>query len=317
MAHADTSALLRSKVLFVTGKGGTGKTSLAAAVARLSAAQGRRVLLAELDSQRPSLTGIFGLTPGYTPVSVAAGLDIVNVEWMPALEDWLGDIIGMPRVVRLVMHNRVVHLFLEATPGARDLMVLTRVVRFSERYEQVIVDMPASGNAVAMLSVAGTAQRLFDTGPVRRCADELAALLHAPTTSMVLVAIPEEMVVNETVETTRKLGVEVPGLRLPLVVLNRATSPSFSASEEALLERLAAGGETGLAREVVEAGLWERELERATTLAFERFAAELEVPVLSVPVLARGEGAGKVVAQLSAAVARASRERVEFVGEAS
>lgn len=317
MVTADTATLLRSKVLFITGKGGTGKTTLAAAVARLSAAQGRRVLLAELDSQRPSLTSIFGVTPGYAPVSVGAGLEIANIEWMPALEDWLADIIGMPRIVGRVMHNRVVHLFLEATPGARDLMVLARVVRYAERYDQVVVDMPASGNAVAMLSVAGTAQRLFDGGPIRRCADELDAMIRAASTAMTLVAIPEDMVVNETVETARKLHAEVPGLRVPLVVLNRSTAPSFTPAEEALLERLAAVAPPGLAAEVVGAGRWERELENATREALERFARDLDAPVLSVPVLARGEGAQKVVAQLTAAVARASRERVAYIGEAS
>jgi hypothetical protein len=125
------------------------------------------------------------------------------------------------------------------------------------------------------------------------------------------------MVVNETVETTQKVRNELGGLRLPLVLLNRATAPSLSPEEGSLLDSLAARGMEGLAGEVVGAGLWERDLERATAEATGRLDAELSVPVLTLPVLARGEGASRVVAQLTAALARAARTRVDLVGEAS
>lgn len=314
---ADSSVLFRSRVLFMTGKGGTGKTTVCAAIARLAAAQGRRVLLCELDNQRPSLTGIFGKRPTYQPVEVAPNLSICNVEWVDALDDWLADIVSMPRVVRLITHNRVVSVFLEATPGARDLVVLMRLLRLADKYDLLVVDMAASGNAVAMLSVAVTAHRLFEVGPIRRCAEELLALYRRPDTIMSLIALPEEMVVNETVETTQKVRNELGGLRLPLVLLNRATAPSLSPEEGSLLDALAARGLEGLGGEVVGAGLWERDLERATAEATSRLDAELSVPVLTLPVLARGEGASRVVAQLTAALARAARTRVDLVGEAS
>lgn len=313
---ADSAALFRSRVLFVSGKGGTGKTSVAAAIGRLAASQGRKTLVVELDNQRPSLTSIFGVKPTYAPAEVAKNLSITNVEWVDALGDWLEDIVSLPRVVRLITKNHLVSVFLEATPGARDLVVLWRVMALARSYDLVVVDMPASGNAVAMLSVAHTARGLFDTGPIRRVADDLVNLYGQPDTRVVLVALPEEMVVNETIETTRKVRTNLAPLRVPMVVLNRATPPSLSDAERGLLEGLLAAPTEGLAREVVEAGRWEAELEQSTADALLRLREGLSIPVLVLPVLARGEGALRVVGQLTSALARVSSVPVDLRGGA-
>lgn len=311
----DSSVLFRSRVLFMTGKGGTGKTTLAAAVAKLAAAQGRRTLLCELDSQRPSLTAIFSRVPSYLPVVVGENLSICNVEWMPALDDWLADLVGAGRIVRMIMKNRMISIFLEATPGARDLMLLHRVAKLAERYDLVVVDMPASGNATGMLSVVSTSRRLFDTGPIRRCAEDIDTMLARPDTNLVLVALPEEMVVNETRETRARIQAEVPRLRQPLILLNRATPVTLSAEERLLLDQLASSAELGVdGRELVEAGRWEERLECATAEALERLRAL--APVVVLPVLARGEGAARVAGQLTAALARQSRVKVDLVGDA-
>jgi anion-transporting ArsA/GET3 family ATPase len=313
---ADSSLLFRSRVLFVSGKGGTGKTAIAAAIGRLAASQGRKTLVLELDNQRPSLTSIFGVRPSYVPAEVQKNLAIANVEWVDALGDWLEDMVSLPRVVRLIMKNRMVSVFLEATPGARDLVVLWRVMSLARSYDLVVVDMPASGNAVAMLSVAHTARRLFDTGPIRRCAEDLLNLYGQPDTRLVLVAIPEEMVVNETVETTRRVLTDLAPVKVPLVLLNRSTPPSLAPAETRLLDGLLATPSEGLAAEVLEAGRWEAQLETATADALARLGNELSLPVLVLPVLARGEGAGRVVGQLTAALARASSVPVDLRGGA-
>lgn len=136
-----------------------------------------------------------------------------------------------------------------------------------------------------------------------------------PDTNLVLVALPEEMVVNETLETRARVHAEIPALRQPLVLLNRATPATLSAGERSLLDQLGAQ-ELGVdARELVEAGRWEERLETATAEALSRLRAIAAVVVL--PVLARGEGAARVVGQLTAALARQSHAKVDLVGEAS
>ena len=315
-APADSSVLFRSRVLFLTGKGGTGKTTLGAAIGRLAASQGRRTLVCELDNQRSSLTAIFGKAPTYQPVEVAKNLSICNIEWMPALDDWLADLVGAGRIVRMIMKNRMISIFLEATPGARDLMLLHRVVKLSQAFDLVVVDMPASGNAAGMLSVVGTSRRLFDAGPIRRCAEEIDAMFSRADTNLALVGLPEEMVVNETMETRARIHAELPGLRQPLVLLNRATPATLTAEERTVINQLGELAELGVdARELVEAGRWEERLESATAEALSRLRAI--APVVVLPVLARGEGAARVVGQLTAALARQSRVKVDLVGVAT
>jgi anion-transporting ArsA/GET3 family ATPase len=300
---------LRGRVLFVSGKGGTGKSAVALAIARSCAEQGRRTLLVELDAQHPTLPGLVGVTPTYEAQRVAGGLSVANLLWAESLDDWLRHIIGAPRLVRGILRNRVVSLFLEATPGARDLVVLTRVLQLSRDYDTVVVDMPASGNAIAMLNIAHTAQRLFETGPVRRCADELLALYARKDVRVVLVALPEEMVVNETLETAGKLARDCAPLRLGGVVLNRATMPSADPRERAAIAQLAARGDLPPeARALVDAGAWDLELEDATAEALSRLGAGLgDVPVVALPALPRGEAASRVADSLTRALARAVR----------
>ena len=259
---ADTHALFRARVLFLTGKGGVGKTSVAAAVGRLAASQGRRTLVVELDNQHPTLPGVFGKACGYEPVEVEKNLAACNIEWARALEDWVESIVSMRRIVRLIMKNRVVSLFLQVTPGARDLVMLWRVEQLTRHYDTVVVDLPASGNAVAMLSVPLTAERLFAAGPIRRCADALLAMYARADTRLALVAIPEEMVVNETIETVARLR-EVRGLAVEMILLNRASMPTLTRAETALLAQLEALPGDDQRREVLAAGRWEEGLESA------------------------------------------------------
>lgn len=133
-------------------------------------------------------------------------------------------------------------------------------------------------------------------------------------TRLVLVALPEEMVVNETLETLHKLERDVRGLTIPLILLNRASPPTFTEGERSLLSALEAEAPPGTAMaEVLGAGRWEEGLEAATGDAL----ARLEVthrPVVSLPSLSRADGARKVTTQLAAAMARASGVRVDFRG---
>lgn len=311
---ADTSTLFRARVLFISGKGGTGKTTLAVALGHLAAAQGRRTVVVELDSQRPAMTAYFRALPTYDPVEVGKNLFISNVSWSEALEDWVAGIVSMRRIVHMIMRNKVVQVFLNVTPGARDLVVLWRIMELARRYDTVIVDMPASGNAVAMLSVPQTAERLFAAGPIRKCADELLALFGRADTRALLVGLPEEMVVNETIETARRIQREIRGLRLPMLVLNRSAAPTLTGVEAQALQDLGQREWLGTAAELVEAGLWEVGLEAATTDAQRRIDEATGLPVLSLPVFARSEGLGRLVSQVAGALARASASKVDWRG---
>ena len=307
----DVRRLLNSRLILVTGKGGTGKTTVSAAIGRLSAERGVRTIVAEVDTFRPALTPMFGKKPTYEPLAVAPRLDICNISWREALVEWLRAHVPGQRIVRKILDNKLVQTFLDATPGVREIVILSRVITLLENYDRVVIDMPASGHAISLLGVPNVAIGLMRGGPIRERAQDILKVLSAPSTALVIVGLPEEMVVNETVELWQRLRKEVPTLQSPLIVLNRAAKPSLDARERDLLARLEAKveGMSPAQRELVRAGSWEATLEVATAESLSRLDAELGVPVIPVARLgALGGFTGgppRIVQQVASTLARA------------
>lgn len=298
----DTEALLGSRLVMVTGKGGTGKTTFASALALLAATRGRRVLLCEIDAQHSSIPSIFGVEPGFDPRPAGPGLDVANLRFEPALQRFLVELVPSRRIVRMVLENAAARRFLDFTPGSRELVVLSAVGKLVERYDLVVVDMPASGHAFSLLDITRSALGLFRSGPVRRRAAQLRRMLLAPETRMALVALPEEMVVNETLETRDRLrAYELLG-QPPMVFLNRATAPSMGALERDLLDRLSALDLSGHAAEFVRAGRWEARLEQGTADAIDRLGT-IGTPIL-VPTVKAGSSPEHVVAEVATTLGR-------------
>ena len=304
----DIADLVFGRVVLITGKGGVGKTSTAAALGRLSAAQGRRVCIVEADAQRSALGPLFGADVGYHPVEVAPNLSICNVTWYEAMHEWIERVVPSARIVDMILANRLVRLFLDATPGNREVVTLSKLTWLRDEFDLLIVDLPASGHAMALMASPSRTLSLFRVGPLHARSVESLAMLESPDTHLVLVALPEEMVVNETVETFTYLRSKVRKLSVPLVVLNRASRPSLSTDERALLERLSQviPADQAAESELLLAGRWEARLEEATGRALSRLADEVGVAVIDVPRLSQEHGAARLVQNLAAALARTS-----------
>jgi arsenite-transporting ATPase len=295
-AETPIASLLASRLVLVTGKGGTGKTTLAAALAVLAAARGRRVVVCELDVQRPGMTAIFGKIPEHEPREVRPNVFITNVRFADALVAFVRRVVPVGRVVKLILENRLLRRFVDVTPGALEFVVLARVAELRESYDLVIVDMPASGHAFSLLDITRSAIEMFRTGPIRRVAVDLRVMLQDEHTQTVFCALPEEMVVNETLETyARMKSARVLGGD-SVAILNRATPPSLTAPELELIARLGDRELTPLQREFVVAGRWEAELEEATATAVVRLEEAFGDAPLLVPPNSTG-GVPKSVVQ--------------------
>jgi len=314
VSTVDVADLIYGRCLLVSGKGGVGKTTVSAALAKLAAAQGRRTVLVEIDNQRPSLDPIFGEANAYEPVKVDDNLWIANLLWRDAMREWVQRVVPVKRVVNLILENRIVQRFLDATPGNREVVLLSKLVWLTERFDLVVVDLPASGHAAALMAVPSRVLSLFKSGPIHERGVEAAQLLRAEGTHLVLVAIPEDMVINETVETWHAIRKTTPELSIPFTVLNQATHPSLTPDELVLLDRLgeaehANPAQADSARELLRAARWEARLEAATATALERVADETSMRIVELPRLSRRQGTARLVHQLMAALARASRRR--------
>ncbi len=281
--------ILNSRLVFVSGKGGVGKTCVSAALGKSAAQAGKKVLLVEVDNFHASFPSIFNTTIGYAPRELEPNLYGCNITWMKALEDWLVNTVRIRTIVQLILKNRVAMLFLNATPGAREIVILSKIADLLENYDQVIVDLPASGHALGILRVPGTAMQLMRSGPIYERAKQILQVFSNPKAMVLLCALPEEMVVNETVEFAEKIRQDVPQFQTLGVLLNRVSIPSFNQGETALLNRIAEtinGQKSEVeVHSVVEAAVWDQELEAASLRAINRLNAELGYSVLSLPNL--------------------------------
>jgi anion-transporting ArsA/GET3 family ATPase len=295
-------ALGRQRVYFVTGKGGTGKTSVCVAIARALARQGRRVLIVEVDAPRPMLPSYFGGQLGYEPTRLATRIEGCNVDFYNALRSYVEIVVPVRSLVRLILRNKVVKVFLTATPGARELVLLSRLLEFSHepRWDHIVVDLPASGHALALFRTPFLARRVFAKGPLRRRAEEIVERFGDPDVCrVVFCALPGEMPVNETLETRAKI-LEIGLPAIGGVLLNHFPDEFLAEGDVELMEILQErvfGGRDAVASDVevadvpprvrsaVEAAGETRRLQAIAIESLERLREAFGVDTAILPVM--------------------------------
>ena len=239
------AAMAVPPLVFVTGKGGVGKTTVAAALAQRVAQSGRRVLVVEMAADG-SLAARFGRDMLPTqPVHLADRLDGVRVDTRALVESYFRHLLRLPFLAHRLFASATFHAVTAAAPGVTEFVVLEHLARWTARgwlgrrapYDTVIVDGPASGHALRLLRTPRQLARLVPRGPLATTVGRLQTLLDDHQhTRVLLVAIPDEMAISETLEVRSALD----GLHLGLArpVLNRVWPRRFSASEAAAIAAL-------------------------------------------------------------------------------
>jgi len=236
--------LLDRRFLFVVGKGGVGKTTVATGLALAASRRDKKVLLALVNCNE-RVSQILDTEPiGSEIVTVRQNLDVVNMTADAALEEYGLMILKVKAVFNAVFRNRLVRAFLKGTPGLEAWSMLGKALyhacppKGEPDYDLVIVDAPATGHALDMLRVPFVIESVAPPGLLRRDAARAAKMFRDPERAgAVLVALPEYMPANETIELSNALAneLEVPVLHL---VINRVLDVLFAEHERPILEGL-------------------------------------------------------------------------------
>jgi len=300
------------RFLIVTGKGGVGKTTVCAAEALALAAKGKRVLVAMCHAKE-RLSTMLGSGPiGHDVVSVAPNIWAINMDPTKAIEEYGLMTLKVRLVYKAVFDNKYTRAFLHAVPGLEEWAMLGKAWWHTSetddtgalKYDVVILDAPATGHGLDMLRVPKIIVEIVPPGILRRDAETARALFQDPTRcGVVLVTLPEEMPVTETIELATALTGE---LTLPIakLVVNGVVPPLFSHEERATLlaADLANGqAETG-ALAAITAGQARatRENVQAESLARLSLASALtEVPKSFLPLLFEDAARPEAITELA------------------
>jgi anion-transporting ArsA/GET3 family ATPase len=283
-----------SRVLIVAGKGGVGKSTVSAAMARAAARAGLSTLIVELEG-KSGIGALFGRPPfGYEEVvlhpggGAEAAADVRARMLTPddALVEYLEDH-GLSRVTRRLMSGGALDVVATAAPGIRDILVLGKVKQLERggAADLIVLDAPAAGHAISFLR---SASGLLDTaraGPIHTQAADVLELLSDPERcQVVLVTLPEETPVNELVDTAYSLEDEV-GVSLGPVVVN-GLYPSVPG-----LDRVPSAADLPPSvppaelDAMVAAAAFRQERTRLQHEQVDRLAAALPLPQLPIPYL--------------------------------
>jgi anion-transporting ArsA/GET3 family ATPase len=238
-------SLLDRELIFITGKGGVGKTTMAAAIGLAAAASGRKVIVAEVGDQT-RLPEIFSRqpAPAGAEIPLEPALSSITIDPDRALLEWLQSVGG--RVSgRILASSGTFQYFAAAAPGAQELVSMVKIWQLTrgakqrrQRHDLVVVDGPATGHALGMLSSPQTFGAIARVGPIAGQTEQVRDLLTDPArTAYLAVALGTEMAVTEALEVQDGLRRQL-GRGLSAVIVNGLMPRRFSSAEMAKIAEL-------------------------------------------------------------------------------
>jgi anion-transporting ArsA/GET3 family ATPase len=286
--------LLERRLIFVTGKGGVGKSTVSIALGLLAARSGRRTIVAELASQnRAGQTFAQNAAP-FEEVELADGLFTISIDPESAMDEYFRVKTGA--VGQALGSSRLFQGFAMATPGMRELLSIGKVWELAQLqrrtsgagvYDLVIVDSPAAGHGLGILRTPRTFAEIARVGPIAHQAETIArTIADREFTSVVAVSTASEMPVNETLWLHDELRTD--GLALDAVIVNALYPDRFSDDEAELLERAHGRSRSALTNAALGAALSEHARARSQAEQHQRLRDMLGAdgpPLVTLPYL--------------------------------
>ena len=302
--------ILDRRLLFVTGKGGVGKSVVTATLALSAFRRRKKVLVVELSPQGRLRELLGGPVPGSEPAEILPRLDCVRIEPRQALEEFLDGLLHVRTLTQRLLRSSSFSILAAAAPGIEEFLVLSKIAALESaragfkrrpRYDLIVVDSPATGHSIPFLSTARAVTEMMPTSSIGRMANEVSTLLaDGARTAAVLVSIAEEMVVNETIELATSLR-ETRAVTLGPLVVNAVWPDRFDADEAAWLSA------ADVHDPLVAVGRYHLEKRRRAEEQIARLRGELRIDPIALPFVLSAEldrpHLRRLVAALDGAVA--------------
>jgi len=285
--------LLDKKLVFVTGKGGVGKSTVSLSLGLAAAARGKRTIVCEVSSQENASRVFRKGEVGFNEVEVAENLWAISIDPDESMREYLLLQLKVRAMRDLLVRSRLFNYLAAATPGLKELVTIGKIwelaqgdrkVKKGREYDLVIVDAPATGHGIGFLQTPRTFAGIARVGPIHSQAKELDRFItDHQTTGVAIVSIPEEMPVNESASLEETLRDEV-GVAVDRVYMNAMYPERFDKTEASELER-ALDRANGPARAAINAGLSQYRRALTQREQLQRLKKSVSSPVKTLPFI--------------------------------
>lgn len=285
--------LLDKRLVFVTGKGGVGKSTVSLALALAAARTGKKTILCEVAAQE-HLSHVFHRNAvGFHEAKLEKNLWGISIDPDESMREYVLLQVKVKAMRDLLFKSPLFTYLAAATPGLKELVTIGKIwelalderkVKHGRTYDIVIVDAPATGQGVGFLQTPRTFANIARVGPVRQQAELLDNFIRDPErTGVAIVALPEEMPVNETAGLERDLATVV-GVQVDRIFCNGLYAQRFTAAESKRIA-IAAGAEDDLVRAASRAALGQSGRARAQREQLARLRELTRAPITTLPFL--------------------------------
>ncbi len=297
--NAPIADLLDKRLVFVTGKGGVGKSTVALALGLRAAAEGKRTIVCEVASQEHASRVFKRAQIGFHEVQMEENLWSISIDPDESMREYVLLQLKVRAMRDMLFRSRIFTYLTAATPGLKELVTIGKIwelaqpdrrVKQGRKYDLVVVDAPATGHGIGFLETPRTFAGIARVGPIHSQALELDRLITDHThTGTAIVSLPEEMPVNESAVLERALREEV-GISVDRVYMNALYPERFSKPDA---EKLAALGASesgvGAVRDAARAAVSEFRRARSQRSQLARLRRRTATPVKTLPFVFKPE----------------------------